>query len=284
MTKENEEFTIFQTKRNCMLDKATLGFIEFLPKEGIASAKNGEWWLQNTDKLIGKEIGIYSDDEIEKILSSRIDSFAQKGLREDPLEGHLLKKHIKASTNFMSCFTKVTVDDIDSVTLKLNDGFIENIKLSGMDKGDKGFVFISNMPKFVNILKSKLNQMVFIKHTTNSSLYFREVRYLNGKHYKKEANKLEMKLEKKDIQLDAGLTESQAKESNIYNEYLEGLKFAITTKLLDYSIQAEARLSINFSDSLKQDFIKIKCNSFSNTMSIFNDFYDLENLRFENLI
>ena len=82
--------------------------------------------------------------------------------------------------------------------------------------------------------------------------------------------------------MDAGLTIDQANQDNVLNEYFKSLKFAVTTKLLTYSIQGEARLAINFTDSIKQDFIKINCNSFSNTMNIFDNFSCLEKLSFKN--
>ncbi|QDJ17478.1 hypothetical protein [Lactiplantibacillus plantarum] len=286
MCKENseKEFNDNQTKLNNMLETITLGFIQFLPKDGISNAKDGEFWLQNTDKLIGTKVNDYDHAEIEKILSRKPNTCAYSSLREDPLEGRLLREHIKESTNFMSCFTKITINDIDRQTFNLNDRFIENAKIAGMNTNDKGFVFIPDMKEFYNTLNDSLQKMPLIQNRRHSDLYFREVRYLNSEHYKEEASKLERELGNKNIHLDAGLTIDQANQDNVLNEYFKSLKFAVTTKLLTYSIQGEARLAINFTDSIKQDFIKINCNSFSNTMNIFDNFSCLERLSFKNQI
>lgn len=274
------EFTEAQHERNNDLEAKTLGFLEFMPPKGIENAKKGNWWLQNTDRLIGNSDWDYTEEQIENIFSTDLN----EQFREDPLEGHLLTAHIKESTNFMSCFVIVTVNDVtENYTLK--DDFIQNMIDTG--KGNKGFVFIplENLTAFDYALQNESvrSDLVSGSNIKRSDIYFRPVRYLSDDCYKNEATKIEKDLIQKNIRLQDGLTAEQADDNGVYDTYFNALNFAVCTKLSKYSKQQEARLAINFSDSYTQQspdnsFIKLHSCLIPSLIKTGDSFSDLKKM------
>lgn len=275
-----------QTSHDNDSEESTLGYIEFLPKAGISNAEIGNWWLQNVDNLIGEKNWDYTDEQIDKIFSTELNG----DFRKDPLEGHLLKEHIKKSTNFMSCFTIVTLDDVNAVndkTLMLNDDFINDMCKTGMNNNNKGFIFIPK--KFITPFVKALHNATITMNLTDglnikrSDLYFRKVSYLTNECYKEKAIEQENYLNEKSISLKDGMTVEQANKESVLNEYLTSLDFAVTFKTKKYSLQREARMGINFTNSYghqnsNNEYIKLHSDAIVDMMTIGNSFSDLRNL------
>lgn len=234
----------------------TVGWIQFMPPEGIEAAKNCIFRLQAIENWRPKLSCVpqFNDESsFEKYLSDHMPSDEYKS---DILEGRCVNFEFPHNTEFASCYTVIHKKDIDQSTRKLTEEKKQDFKKYGT--GHKDFIYIKNSNLYAfgisiyNSFKNCHDNYVRAGNTP-SPVFIRPVLYMNSHDYYCYGVETEGISE---IRNGLPIVKDEQAAKSVENP--DGGAFGIFAKLEHFEKQQEARLGVTFSHPINSPFLDIK--------------------------
>lgn len=256
------EFYNYLKSRIKAVGKDTVGWIQFMPQEGIDAAKKGIFRLEaiemwRSTPSVPFTPSIHDEHSFEDFFYNNVTS---NNYKKDILEGRCVYSEFPINTEFASCFTIIRKEDLDC-TGKLKKEKVNELKQYGT--GHSNFIYITsrcgNLYGFVcsiyNAFKP-IHDDYFSNGIVASDVFVRPVAYLSLSDYYR------MGVEAEDISdIRSGLpTFRNGQEAKTY-AYPDGGTFGIFAKPNYFEKQREARMGVTFSRSINYPWIDIhaKC-------------------------
>lgn len=242
-------------------EKDTVGWIKFMPPEGIKAAENSKFRLDAIEIWrpdIYCSPNFHDECSFEKYLSGHVISGDYKS---DVLEGRCVYSEFPIHTEFASCFTIIRKEDLDC-TGKLNKDKVNELKQYGT--GHDSFIYIKSTNKHdksddlynfawsIHDAFNPIHDCYFSNGIVASDVFVRPVAYLSLSDYYR------MGVEAEDISdIRSGLpTFKNGQEAKTY-ACPDGGIFGIFAKPNYFEKQREARMGVTLSRSINCPWIDI---------------------------
>lgn len=261
------EFYNYLTSRIKAIGKDTVGWIQFMPPEGIDAAKKGIFRLEaietwRSTPSVPFTPNVHDEHSFEDFFNKNV---ILNNYKDDVLEGRCVYSEFPIHTEFVSCFTIIRKEDLDC-TGKLNKDKVNELKQYGT--GHDSFIYIKSTNKHdksddlynfawsIHDAFNPIHDRYFSNGIVASDVFVRPVAYLSLSDYYRmgvEAEKIS--------DIGGGLPPVKNWQAAKAYDRLEGGIFGLFAKPNYFEKQREARMGVTFSRPIHNPWIDIhaKC-------------------------